>query len=117
MCLLKLNIVDHCLLVEKNNEEARMWHIWTSHQSAHTLHGMVKGNHAIGLPISSKFEHKCTCYVAEKHARSPFLKATEFRASNPLELFYVDICGPITPSKINRGKYFLLIVDNFSTLM
>ena len=117
MYLLKLNIVEHCLLVEKNDEEAWLWHRRMCHQSAHTLHGMVKGNHAIGLPSSSNFEHKCSCCVAGKHARAPFPKATEFRASKPLELVYADICGPITPSTISGGKYFLLIVDDFSRLM
>ena len=117
MYLLKLNIVEHCLLVEKNDEEEWLWHRRMCHQSAHTLHGMVKVNHAIGLPSSSKFEHKCSCCVARKHARVPFLKSTEFRASKPLELVYSDTCGPITPSTINGGKYFLLIFDDFSRLM
>ena len=58
---LKINIVEHCLLVEKNNEETWLWHRRMCHQSAHTLHGMVKGYHAIGLSSSSKFEHKCKC--------------------------------------------------------
>ena len=77
---------------------------------------MVRGTHAIGLPHSSKFEHKGNCCVAEKHARAPFPKSNELRASKHLELFYANICGPITPSTINGGKYFLLIVD-FSRLM
>ena len=49
--------------------------------------------------------------------RAPFPKATKFRASKPLELVYADIYGPITPSTINRGKYFLLIVNDFSRMM
>ena len=72
MCLLKLNIIEHCLLVEKNDEKAWLWYRRVCHQSAHTLHGMVKGNHAIGLPSSSKLEHKCSCCVAGKHARAHF---------------------------------------------
>ena len=46
-----------------------------------------------------------------------FPKATEFRASKPLELVYADICGPIRPSTISGGKYFLLIFNDFSRLM
>ena len=76
------------------------------HQCAHTLHDMMRGNHATGLPHSSKFEYKCSCCVAGKHVRAPFPKSTKFRASKPLELVYADICGPITLSTINRGKYF-----------
>ena len=79
---------------------------------------MVKGNLAIGLPSSSKIEHKCSCCVAGKRARAPFPKATEFRASKPLELVYADICGiPITPSIVSGGNYFLLIVDDFSRVI
>ena len=106
MYLLKLNIVEHCLFVEKNDEEAWLWHRKMCHQIAHTLHGMVKGNHAIGLPSSSKFEHKCSCCMAGKHARAPFPKSTEFRASKPLKLVYAEIFGPIIPLTINGGKYF-----------
>ena len=117
MYLLKLNIVKHCLLVKKNDEEAWLWHRRMCHQSAHTVHGMVKGNHAIWIPSSSKFEHKCSFCLAGKHARAPFPKETEFRASKPLELVYVNICGLVTQSTINGEKYFLLIVDDFSRLM
>ena len=51
MYLLKLNIVEHCLLVKKNDEDAWLWNRRMCHQSVHTLHGMVKGNHAIGLQV------------------------------------------------------------------
>ena len=47
MYLLKLNIVKNCLLVKKNDEEAWLWHRRMCHQSAHTVQGMVKGNHVI----------------------------------------------------------------------
>ena len=104
--LLKFHIVEHCFLVKNNDKEAWLWHRRMCHQSAHTFYVMVKGNHATGLPSSSKFEYKCSCCVVEKHARALFPKATEFRASKLLELVYVDICRPITPSTINEGKYF-----------
>ena len=88
---MKLKIVEHCLLVENNDEEAWLWHRRMCHESVHTLHDMVKGNHAIRLPSSSKFEHKCSCWVAGKYVRVLFSKETEFRASKPLELVYADI--------------------------
>ena len=67
---------------------------------------MMRGNHAIGLPHFSKFEHKCGCCVTGKLVTAPFLKSTKFRNSKQLELVYAEICGPITLSVINRGKYF-----------
>ena len=81
------------------------------------FHDMVRGNHAIGLPHSLKFEHKYSCYVAVKYARAIFPKSIEFISSKTLELFYTKFFEPITPSTINGEKYFLLIVDDFSRLM
>ena len=46
-----------------------------------------------------------------------FPKKLNLELQSPLELVYADICGPITPSTISGGKYFLLIVDDFSRLM
>ena len=117
MYILKLNIVEHYLFMEKNDKEAWLWHRRMRHQSTHTLQDMVRGTHAIGLPHASKFDHKYKCCRAGKHAKGPFLTSTEFRASKSLELVYANICGPITPSTIKGGKYFFLIVDDFSRLM
>ena len=50
-------------------------------------------------------------YGREKQARASFHASTKFRASRPPELVYTDLCGPITPSKLRGGRYFLLIVD------
>ena len=52
-----------------------------------------------------------------KHARAPLPKSAEFRASNPLESVYVEICGLIRPSTITGGKYFLIIFYDLSQLM
>ena len=49
--------------------------------------------------------------------RSLFRKATEFRASKPLEFVYAHICGRITPLTINGGKNFFLSVDDLFRLM
>ena len=46
-----------------------------------------------------------------------FPKKLNLGLQSPLELVDADISGPITPSTINIGTYFLLIVDDFSRLM
>ena len=83
MYLSKLNIIEHYFIVEKNDEETWLWHQNMCHQSAHTLHGIMKGNHAIRLCSSSNFEHKCSYCVARKHVRDPFPNEPEFRAQIP----------------------------------
>jgi len=46
-----------------------------------------------------------------------FPKTTSFRAEKPLQLVYVDLCGPITPPTPAGNKYFMLLVDDFSRWM
>ena len=69
-----------------------------------------------GLPpvnIPSKLCRNCT---AGKHHRTTFPKLSSFRETEPLELIYADICGPISPPTIGGSQYFLLIIDDFSKL-
>ena len=106
MYLLKLNVIEHCLLIIESKKQAWLWYRRMCHQSAHTLHNMVRGNYAIGLPHFSKFEHKCNFCMTRKHARAPFPKSTKFKASKPLESVYANSCEQITPLTINGGKYF-----------
>ena len=70
-----------------------------------------------GLPQIDIPDQLCRSCVAGKEHQSSFPKGSLFRASKPLELVHVDICGPISPSTLGGSRYFLLIVDDFSRLM
>ena len=70
-----------------------------------------------GLPQIEVPDPLCRRCVAGKQHRSSFPKISQFRASKHLELVYMDICGPISPSTLGRSRYFLLIVDDFSQIM
>ena len=80
MYLVKLKIVEHCLLVEKTDAKAWLWRRRMCHQSAHTLHDMVRGNHAIRLPHSSKFVHKCSCCLPRNMREPHFPKQLNFKS-------------------------------------
>ena len=58
----------------------------------------------------------CRNRVAGKHHRTSFPNKSSFRATEPLELIHIDICGPITPTTLGGSRYFLLIIDDFSQL-
>ena len=62
-------------------------------------------------------EQLCHGCLAGKQARAPFPHATSFRVVKPLQLVYVDLCGPITPPTPAGSKYFMLLVDDFSRWM
>lgn len=46
-----------------------------------------------------------------------FPSATSFKAVKPLQLVFVNLCGPITPATPAGDKYFMLLVDDFSRWM
>lgn len=73
---------------------------------------MVHGVPLINHP--SQFCEECTL---AKQTRLPFPNQAQFRASQPLELLYVDLCGPITPDSNAGNKYFFLLIDDFSRVM
>ena len=74
---------------------------------------MIRGNHADGLPYSSKSEQKRGFSGMGKQARAPFPISIDYRALRPLKLVYTDLCGPNTPSTLGGRSYFLLILMVF----
>ena len=115
--LLKLKVVDQCLVTTEDSSENWLWHSRFGHINFHSLQEMSKRKLVKGLPLISAPDHVCRSCLAGKHHRSPFPQASSFRAMKPLELVYMDICGPITPSTLGGSRYYLLIVDDFSRLM
>jgi transposase InsO family protein len=65
-----------------------------------------------GVPLISHLEEVCHACLAGKQARMSFPQAAQWRASKPLELLHIDLCGPITPSTAAGNRYFMLIVDD-----
>ena len=115
--LLKLNVVDQCLVTTEDSSENWLWHSRFGHINFHSLQEMSKRKLVKGLPLISAPDHVCRSCMAGKHHWSPFPQASHFRAMKHLELVYMDICGPITPSTLGGSRYYLLIVDDFSHLM
>ena len=111
--LLKLNIVDQYLITTEDTSDDWLWHSHFEHISFHTLKEMSSKKLVEGLPPVSVTSKLCRNCIAGKHHRAPFPQASSFRATEPLELIYVDICGPISPPTLGGSRYFFLIIDHF----
>jgi hypothetical protein len=72
---------------------------------------------ARGMPVVEHLDHFCDGCALGKMHRTPFPRATAYRAERALELIHGDLCGPITPASSSGNKYFLLIVDVYSRYM
>ena len=115
--LLKLNVVDQCLITTEDNSDNWLWHLRYGHLNFHSLKEMSRQKMVESLPQIEVPDHLCRRCVAGKQHRNSFPKISQFCASKHLELVYMDICGPISPSTLGGSRYFLLIVDDFSQIM
>ena len=95
--LLKLSIVNQCLITTEDTVEDWLWHSRFGHLSFHTLKEMSSKKLVEGLPTINIPSQLCQNCVVRKHHRTPFLKMSSFRVTEPLELIHADICGPISP--------------------
>ena len=59
----------------------------------------------------------CEGRLVAKQVRSPFPVQARYRASCPLELVHMDLCGLITPHTNTGNQYFFLLVDDYSRAM
>ncbi|MBW0535465.1 hypothetical protein O181_075180 [Austropuccinia psidii MF-1] len=81
-----------------------VWH----HRLGHPSNQAVK---TLGLPPLSA---ACETCMLGKSTLLPFSSSFE-KVDQPLECVHVDLVGPITPESISGFRYFLTIVDQFTS--
>ncbi|GJS14750.1 retrovirus-related pol polyprotein from transposon TNT 1-94 [Tanacetum coccineum] len=74
------------------------------------LHGLVRG-----LP-KLKFEkdHLCSACALGKSTKKPYKPKSEDTNQEKLYLLHMDLCGPMCVASVNRKKYMLVIIDDYS---
>ena len=76
--LLKLNIVDQCLITTEDNSKDWLWHSQFGHLSFRTLKEMSSKKLVEGLPLVNLPTKLCRNFIAVKHHRTPFPKSFSF---------------------------------------
>ncbi|KAJ9566681.1 hypothetical protein OSB04_002647 [Centaurea solstitialis] len=90
-----------CLVTSMKNEEAWVWL---------TRLKLVKG-----LPdIRFQKDHLCLACEMGKLKRSSHKTKSDPSYDKPLQMLYVDLCGPIAVQSLGGKKYILVLVDEFS---
>jgi hypothetical protein len=105
-----------CLLT-KLSEDAWLWYGRLGHANFHSLKLLSEKSMVGGVPAIAHPEEVCEACLAGKQTRMAIPKIAQWRATKPLELLHIDLCGPITPATAGGNKYFLLIVDDCSRWM
>ncbi|GJW56613.1 retrovirus-related pol polyprotein from transposon TNT 1-94 [Tanacetum coccineum] len=104
-----------CLLSKASKTKSWLWHRRLSHLNFGTINQLAKQGLVRGLP-KLKFEndHLCSACSLGKSKKQSHKPKSEDTNQEKLYLLYMDLCGPMRVESINRKKYILVSVDDYS---
>nr|GEW85952.1 zinc finger, CCHC-type [Tanacetum cinerariifolium] len=70
-----------------------------------------------GMPNINHKSQVCNACLLGKHSIAPFPNQTNTKSSEPLNLVFGDLCGPISPETESGKKYMFLLVDDCTRYM
>nr|GEY45252.1 retrovirus-related Pol polyprotein from transposon TNT 1-94 [Tanacetum cinerariifolium] len=111
--MLKTSLI--CLISKASKTKSWLWRRRLSHLNFSTLNKLAKDGLARVIPkLNFQKDHLCSaCALGKSNKFSHHPKAKD---TNPekLYLLHMDLCGPMRMQSINRKKYILVIVDDYS---
>ncbi|GJU83195.1 retrovirus-related pol polyprotein from transposon TNT 1-94 [Tanacetum coccineum] len=104
-----------CLMAKATSSQAWLWNRRLSHLNFDTINFLSKYDIVTGLP-KLKFvkDHLCSSCELGKAKQNSFHTKTTPSSKRRLQLLHMDLCGPMRVESINRKKYVLVIVDDYS---
>nr|GEU98572.1 hypothetical protein [Tanacetum cinerariifolium] len=104
-----------CLLSKASKTKLWLWHRRLSHLNFGAINHLAKHGLVRGLP-KLKFEkdHMCSACAMGKSKKKSHKPKFEDTNQEKLYLLHIDHCGPMRVASINRKKYILVIVDDYS---
>ncbi|GKD48128.1 retrovirus-related pol polyprotein from transposon TNT 1-94 [Tanacetum coccineum] len=104
-----------CLLSKASKTKSWLYHRRLSHLNFGTINQLAKQGLVRGIP-KLKFEkdHLCSACSLGKSKKSSHKPKADDTNQEKLYLLHMDMCGPMRVESINRKKYILVIVDDYS---
>nr|GEW86497.1 reverse transcriptase domain-containing protein [Tanacetum cinerariifolium] len=104
-----------CLMAKATPTQAWLWHRRLSLLNFDYLNLLLKKDSVIGLPkLKYVRDQLCSSCELSKAKRSSFKSKAVPSSKGRLNLLHMDLCGPMRVASINRKKYILVIVDDYS---
>ena len=95
-----------------NGDPLSLWHKHLGHNNVEDIYKLK--DHAVGLKLIEHNLTNCEICQLNKSKKLPVPKDSGTRASEPLEIVYTDILGPIQPEAVNGHRYAIGFVASFS---
>nr|GEZ57099.1 Gag-Pol polyprotein [Tanacetum cinerariifolium] len=104
-----------CLLTKASSTKSWLWHRRLNHLNFKTLNELGQKDLVRGLPLLKyDKDHLCpSCQLGKSKKASHPLK-TENTNVEVLSTLHMDLCGPMRTESINKKKYVLVIVDDYT---
>nr|GEU91280.1 hypothetical protein [Tanacetum cinerariifolium] len=103
------------LLSKASKNKSWLWHQRLNHLNFGTINDLERKDLVRGLPrLKFEKDHLCSaCQLgkSKKHTHKPKTENTNLEVLNTV---HMDLCGPMRVQTINRKKYILVIVDDYS---
>ncbi|GKD14460.1 retrovirus-related pol polyprotein from transposon TNT 1-94 [Tanacetum coccineum] len=104
-----------CLLSKSSKTKSWLWHRRLSHLNFGTINKLAKDGLARGIPrLKFQKDHLCFACALGKSKKSSHQPEAEDTNQEKLYLLHMDLCGPMRVASINRKRYILVIVDDYS---
>nr|GEW07068.1 retrovirus-related Pol polyprotein from transposon TNT 1-94 [Tanacetum cinerariifolium] len=104
-----------CLMAKATPTQAWLWHRRLSHLNFDYINLLSKKDIVIGLPkLKYVKDQLCSSCELSKSKRSSFKSKAVPSSKGRLNLLHMDLYGPMRVASINRKKYILVIVDDYS---
>ncbi|GKC78657.1 retrovirus-related pol polyprotein from transposon TNT 1-94 [Tanacetum coccineum] len=104
-----------CLMAKASPTQAWLWHRRLSHLNFDYINLLSKKDVVIGLPkLKYVKDQLCSSCEVSKEKISSFKTKTVPSSKGWLNLLHMDLCGPMRVASINRKKYILVIVEDYS---
>nr|GFB15145.1 hypothetical protein [Tanacetum cinerariifolium] len=101
-----------CLFSKASKSKSWLWHHHLSHLNFGVINHLARHR---GLP-KLKFEkdHLCSACAMGKSKKKSHKPKSKDTNQEKLYLLHMDLCGPMRVESVNKKKYILIIVDDYS---
>ena len=99
------------------NEDIWLWHKRLCHVNFDNMMKISRRRNVRGLPTMTKPDNiMCKNCQKGKMTKSSF-KSKTHTSTAILEIVHTDLCGPMRTQRYYGDRYFILFVDDYSTMM
>ncbi|GKC94175.1 retrovirus-related pol polyprotein from transposon TNT 1-94 [Tanacetum coccineum] len=104
-----------CLLSKATKTKLWLWHRRLSHLNFGAINHLARHGLVRSLPrLKFEKDHLCSACAMGKSNKQSHIPKSKDTNQEKLYLLHMDLCGHMRVASVNRKKYILVIVDDYS---